>query len=183
LADYKGLETLITAAHAAIASAPELPIEVLIVGNGDRVHHLKDLAGTLLGTSIVFHSHQPANLMHSLLETVDLAVVSLCPNVIRSAYPSKLMSYLQAGCRVLAIVESDSDIARLVKANDLGATSEPGDSAGVAARIVEEATRPAPAQERLRIKQFTTDTFGMTATLDRWTALYRTLTVTQGPKQ
>ena len=69
--------------------------------------------------------------------------------IYRYAYPSKLAMYLEAGCRVLAVVEGASELARLVEDTKVGASCPPGDPRGVAEAILQEyersrTTEPAP---------------------------------------
>jgi colanic acid biosynthesis glycosyl transferase WcaI len=172
---FQGLETFIEGVRLATASLPASSLEVLIVGNGDSVARLKTTAGNLSSSVITFLPHQPASSMHALLQSVDLAVVSLMPGVIRSAYPSKLMSYLRAGCRVLAIVDSDSELSKLIQVNDLGIVCEPGDTLGVARCLAEEAGRNVASNDRRRIESFAANHFGIDETLAAWTALYARL--------
>ena len=48
----------------------------------------------------------------AVLATADLGLVSLMPDVITFAYPSKTASYLAEGLPVLVAVEPDSSLAR-----------------------------------------------------------------------
>ncbi|MBT8248618.1 MAG: glycosyltransferase family 4 protein [Acidimicrobiia bacterium] len=60
-----------------------------------------------------------------LIERSELAIVSLAPDVYRSSYPSKTMSYIDAHRPILAIVEEDSSLARDIVSHQLGTVSRP----------------------------------------------------------
>jgi glycosyltransferase involved in cell wall biosynthesis len=110
-----------------------------------------------------------------LMAGADLGLVTLLAGVARVAYPSKTMSYLSCGCRILAMVEGDSELATMLAEADLGASVDPGDAAGLAQAILAEARRERTQQERVRVRQFAAQRFGREAVLGQWRRLYADL--------
>ena len=73
------------------------------------------------------------------MQQADLAIISLASGVYHVAYPSKSMMYLAAGCPILAIVESDSELAQTVVQRQWGYVTrsfEPADIAEAIRRAV-----------------------------------------------
>lgn len=94
-----------------------------------------------------------------LIEQSDLAIVSLAPDVYRSSYPSKTMSYIEAGRPILAIVESNSSLAHDIVSNQLGAVCRPV-PAEIAASIRSLLLTPTPVAH--------TSAFQKSKTLRSW---------------
>jgi glycosyltransferase involved in cell wall biosynthesis len=78
-----------------------------------------------------------------------LGFVSLMPEVIRYAYPSKTMTYLSQGCPLLVAVEEGSELARSVVADDTGFHVPTGDATALAALLEYIADQP---RDDIRIK-------------------------------
>lgn len=171
---FQGLEQLIDVTSTLAPEHPDL--ELVFVGSGARVAALKQRAGPLFGSTIRFLGHQPLGAVLRLMKSSDLAVVSLQPGVFRVAYPSKTMMYLKAGCRLLVIVEPESELARFVIAENLGVVCPPGDTGILAAQLRSEISRrPSDPEEQTRVQGICQDHFGRPAILGRWSELLREL--------
>lgn len=115
----------------------------------------------------------PDEVARFLLERADLGIVSLGPGVIRSAYPSKTMSYLRHGTPILALVESDSELAATVLRSRIGCTVEPGDVPGLVKLLRELGSdRSTLDGARARAKALYVDSFDRVRRLDDWCALF-----------
>jgi hypothetical protein len=96
----------------------------------------------------------------------------LGPGIYRVAYPSKTMTCLAAGCRLLAVVEDSSELAALVRDEDLGTVCPPGDPAALDRAIAAELARgPLSDAERDRLRAVGAKHFDRTAKLDEWSRL------------
>lgn len=113
-------------------------VEFCFVGGGALTQQLRDQAGECLGKTIHFFPFQPLPIVLKLLSDAQLAIVSLSPNVIYTAYPSKTMSYVEAGCRILAVIEPDTELAHLIRSEDLGTVCEETSVTGIRAAIQKE---------------------------------------------
>lgn len=171
LGRFQGLDTLISAAWLL---KNRRDIQFMLMGTGVAVEDLQSQAGDLLDDTIVFIPHQPLPIALRIMHDADLGVISLVPGIIRSAYPSKTMMYLEAGCRVLAVVEPESELSRFVVERKVGSACKPGNAEELARRIVQECERsPGSEGDTEHIRQVSEECFGIPSTLAKWSALLR----------
>jgi glycosyltransferase involved in cell wall biosynthesis len=170
LGRFQGLTDLVDAAHRLAPQHPNL--NLVFIGAGTRRPALEARAGTLLGRQIHFIDHQPVSAAALALAHSQLAVVSLGPGIYRVAYPSKTATCLAAGCRLLAVVEAHSELAGLVRDEDLGIVCPPGDVDALVEAISAEVARGAlPEAERDRLRAAAAKHFDRSAKLDQWSRL------------
>ncbi|MBK1699825.1 hypothetical protein CKO41_12670 [Thiococcus pfennigii] len=130
---FQGLESLVDAMHR-LTGRPE--IELAFLGEGRALEGIKSRAGGLLGRQIKFFPHQSVEIARAVIRTADACVVTLVPEIIRYAYPSKTMTYLGEGRPLLVCVEAESELAEFVKREGVGLTVEPNDISALADAIV-----------------------------------------------
>jgi glycosyltransferase involved in cell wall biosynthesis len=150
LDETQGTELVFLGAGAAKVSLQEQCAEN---GLGDRVH---------------FVDHQPLNVAMAAMAESDLAVVSLAPGLIDSAYPSKTVMYLEMGCRILAIVENQSELAQLIVTENLGAVAEPGAVRAIASAIAGERDRTSGPDDETRSREIAAALFSAESVLPVW---------------
>jgi colanic acid biosynthesis glycosyl transferase WcaI len=170
---FQGIDQLIAAAHEL---TDEPAIEIVLVGNGIEVARLKELSGQLLDQSIRFIPVQPMHVASALVGDADLAVIILRPNVIKSAYPSKTMTYASSGTAILAVVEQDSELASTVQKHNFGFVTPPDNNSALGDTI-RKAYR---MREQLRSERDARRAIGLTLfsqrrALDQWSALINDL--------
>jgi glycosyltransferase involved in cell wall biosynthesis len=166
---FQNLESIVEAIHLLADNAA---VELHFIGAGVMVEPLKELSGDLLDESIFFHPYMPISTVMRVIETFDLGIVSLSPGVIKSAYPSKTMTYLESGCRLLTIVEGDSELAKFVISNDLGVVCKDASASSVVEAIEAELVAARAASvDRKRIREIGRSSFGQGAILNRWCRL------------
>lgn len=176
--DHGRFQSLDTIVEAAERLAHRENIEFLFVGAGTVVEDLKKQAGSMRGDTVHFHPYMPINEVMSLIQTSHLGIVSLSPGIIQTAYPSKTMSYLEAGCKLLALVDSDSDLADLVQHEEIGAVCSEPTSEAVAEAIENQYTQwKAGEYDRDRIRKVGRDNFGQPVLLDRWLTILERMPV------
>lgn len=115
---FQSLEDLLS----AVAQLPDH--HLTFVGEGRAETPLRDAAASLPDGIVSFLPFLPVEDARELVRQADLAVVSLERGIIKYAYPSKLITYLRAGTPVLAIVEPDSELAKLVRKERVGLVAE-----------------------------------------------------------
>lgn len=119
-------------------------------------------------------SHQPHLPLRDAMQEIlraDAAVVSLQPGVIATAFPSKLLMYLELGRRILALVEPNSELAETVANASLGTVADPTNTEAVTAAmraLTSSDSFLGPAE----IQAFGRQHFSSDVVLERWTALY-----------
>ena len=121
---------------------------------------------------IVLVSHGSPRAVRALLATAQFGLVSLAPDVIRYAYPSKTATYLGAGLPVLVAVEPDSFLARSVLDHRIGALLPVDDEVGARAVLAAWASRrdELPAMAK-RATAYWRDKYAAEQILPRWVDL------------
>lgn len=178
---FQGLEHVI---EAAWLLRDEPAIELLLVGAGAAKQRLIAQAGELNGRTVRFHDYVSVGAIRQVMRQSDLGLVTLSPGMYRVAYPSKTMTLLAAGVPILAVVEPDSELARFVEREGVGAVCAPNDAAALAARIRQSyAARGDLPQQRRHIAEVAERHFGLEGHLDFWSALMRRLADAAAPPQ
>jgi colanic acid biosynthesis glycosyl transferase WcaI len=83
---------------------------------------------------------QPRDRVSEMLSCADVMLLITSQKMGISSVPSKLITYLAVGKPVLCSVSEDSDIADLVKSNDIGLVVPPGDPMKICEGILELAS-------------------------------------------
>jgi colanic acid biosynthesis glycosyl transferase WcaI len=175
LGRFQGLEQVLEAVKRVAPEHPELRLDFL--GEGHARTRLEEQAGELLGRQVFFHGYLPLEQAAAAVRTADLSLVTLQPHIIRHAYPSKTMTCLAEGSPLLAMVEPDSELARMVRDEQVGFVAPQEDPAALA-EALRQALATAPAEraamgERARTlaeRAFTTE-----SSLPWWCSLFRDL--------
>ena len=112
----QGLENVVEAAKKAEQQKQE--VMFLLVGSGNQIDYLKDLASDC--QSIIFVPPVTEEELSNLLNAADILLVNEKPGVREMSMPSKLTTYFQTGVPVLVSSEPDSIAAREVKSHEIG---------------------------------------------------------------
>jgi glycosyltransferase involved in cell wall biosynthesis len=118
LGRFQALDSLLEA--ACLLEAAGEKIRLVFMGSGVMKPALLRQAEASGTRSVVFLDHRPLDQAIPLMQDADMGVVSVQPAVCRVAYPSKTMTYLAIGLPVLAIVEPQSELARMIEGENLG---------------------------------------------------------------
>lgn len=171
--EFQGLQQLISAAHLL---GGYNGIQFLFIGNGVVKPQLIERAADLVGRTVFFHDFVPRGFAFRVMQESQLGIVPLAPGMYRYAFPSKAATLLMAGCPILAVVECDSSLARLVQSRMLGWVSPPGCVREIAESILcAYASRRKWENERDRIRRTAERHFGTAAKLEAWSRLVRRL--------
>ena len=94
-------------------------IKLVIVGDGavkkeliSKVHATK--------ANVEFFDQHPANVVKKMISKADIGLVSLSKNIYKYGYPGKIMTYLEQGKPIIAILEKESEIVKLMEQNNYG---------------------------------------------------------------
>ena len=102
----------------------------------------------------------------------DLSIVSLMPGVIDCAYPSKTMSYLESGCRILGMLEPDSELAQLINEKAIGTIAGDMSAENIADAVKNEfQKRHSQNASKENIRAIGRELFGRETILNQWTHL------------
>ncbi len=126
------LDNVLNAA-ALIHDRPE--IEILLVGDGATRRDLETQAARLRLKNTRFLPYQPRDELAQSLSAADLHLISMHPQVHHCLMPSKLYGILASGTPVLAITAEDSELARLIREQEIGFAISPEDPPALAAKL------------------------------------------------
>ncbi len=117
-----------------IAAAREIPhIQVVINGDGAARSSLQVLARDC--GNVHFAEYQPIERLGEVLASADIHVVPLRAGLASSSVPSKTYSILAAGRPILAAIDLDTEIPRILVASGGGITVPPEDVAKFTAAL------------------------------------------------
>jgi colanic acid biosynthesis glycosyl transferase WcaI len=122
------LETIVKAYDAAKNN--NLVLEFV----GDRIHNEKVVTRvrTWAGGEIRFRERCDRSQLCESLNSCDAAIVALVPGMVGLSVPSRCYNILSAGKPLIAVVDEQSEIARIIKEHQLGWTIRSGDVVGLA---------------------------------------------------
>ncbi len=127
----QGLETLVDAAgHLRSPDA-----HVTIVGNGAAREALEERARKSAQGRVSFLPFQPRERVPELYASSDVGIVILRPGMGDSSVPSKMYTIMAAGKPIVASVDAESEVARLIGQVGCGIAVPPGDPAALAGAI------------------------------------------------
>jgi len=166
----QGLEIAIDAARL-LSDQPQ--VRFLIIGEGMMRKTLEAAAATL-PSGVQLMEYQPNALMPQIYGASDLCLVTQAAATGSDAIPSKVYRIMASGRPVVAVTESSSDLAALVRSADCGAVVEPGDAAGLAAVVRDAVRAPGEWQEKAaRGRAHVAERYDRGTISDRYDALIR----------
>lgn len=111
-----------------ILAAREIPnIDIVINGDGVARSSLQELAQDC--SNVHFVDYQPIERLGEVLASADIHIVPLRAGLAIVSVPSKVYSILAAGRPILAAIDVDSEIPRILATSGAGITVPPGDAA------------------------------------------------------
>lgn len=120
----QGLEHVLTVAERLAAQAD---ICFVFVGDGSGKAQLVQDAQSRHLANVMFLPFQPRARLPEVLATADVSLVPLQHGIGAQSLPSKSFSILASGRPILASVDEDSDLARLVQRSEAGLCVPPED--------------------------------------------------------
>ena len=141
-------------------------LEFLFIGEGPargEVELIQDRKVRVMG-------YQPPDETFRWLEESDLGLVPLKPGLLDVAYPSKVITYLAAGCGLVVVGEDATELGRTVREFDVGEVAPPGDVEELMAAIDRAAAKAGPDLAR-RARECHSALFKRRDALERWSKL------------
>ena len=126
LVAYSGNVGFSQSLELLVHAARELPgVTFLISGEGSAKSSLVEQAVGL--ANVRFSPYQPADRLSELLGVADLHVVPLRAGLGNVSVPSKTYSILAAGRPILAAIDPDTEVPRILEASGAGVAVPPDD--------------------------------------------------------
>ncbi|MFM8388832.1 MAG: glycosyltransferase family 4 protein [Actinomycetota bacterium] len=125
-----------------IEAARRMPhVSFVVNGEGSSRAELQQQAAGL--ANVVFVDYQPADRLAEVLASADVHVVPLRRGLGNVSVPSKAYSIMAAARPILASIDSDSEVARMIGAARCGAVVAPDDADAFVAALTSLLDQPA----------------------------------------
>lgn len=131
---FQGWECILDAAKLVGEVNPD--IHFAIIGSGSYKQKLIKRVEEEKMENISVHPLQPASRLSEIYSIGDLEIVSVEPGLSKMALPSKTFVIMAAGSALLSLVDQTSDIAHIIKDQQMGYTLEHGDARALADTIL-----------------------------------------------
>jgi glycosyltransferase involved in cell wall biosynthesis len=170
LGEFQALDMVVDAAKEL---SKERPFRLVFLGAGAARPRLIARAGDYLDRTIFYLPYVTPETAFQAMRCSDFGIVSLAHGVYRYAYPSKSMTYLSAGCPIIALVEPASELAQKVAEHKLGYTAAEHSSQSLA-QAMRQACESLPvwnARRRQEVATHCDALFGQEQMLAAWMEL------------
>ncbi len=94
-------------------------IKLVFVGDGIIKEELK-FKIQKNKANIQLFDQQSVTVVKKMIERADIGLVSLSANIYKYGYPSKIMTYLEQGKPIIALLEKESEIAKFIEMENCG---------------------------------------------------------------
>jgi glycosyltransferase involved in cell wall biosynthesis len=115
-------------------------IHFLFIGSGSRERALTAKAAEAGLTNLTFLGAKPRRDQPNFLNACDVILVSLVPGMTGVSVPSRMYNFMAAGKPVIAIVDDNSEIAKVVQEEQIGWVVPPGQPDKIVEAILEAQT-------------------------------------------
>lgn len=168
LGRFQSLPLLAEGVARLFPDHPEL--ELFFLGDGTALPELQARWGD--HPQVRFGPFLPFAQARPLIRAADIGLVSLTPGIHRVAYPSKMQTYLGLGVPVMALVDTDSQLAATIRDEGLGAVPDARTPAAIAAALAPLlASAPRLEQARNRVSAYHAREASSAAILACWSKL------------
>ncbi len=172
----QGLENVVLAAQEA--EKQKIAVQFLLVGGGNQIEKLKELAAGCKRISFIPPVSDQE--LSNLLNAADILLVNEKPGVKEMSMPSKLTTYFQTGVPVLVCSEADSIAAREINNHNIGFWVQSGTPNALLGAVLDldlgNASKVATAA-----KEFASKNLGKAQTIEKFVSLLERVRV-QGRK-
>jgi len=158
-------------------------IRIVCVGEGPLKEIILREQKTKQLSNLTVLGFQPRARVNEMQSSADTMLLVTSPEMGVSSVPSKLITYLAVGKPVLCSVAETSDIAHLVKTNDIGLVVPPGEAVKISEGIIEFASmgREQLRYKGLRARELAIQTYSLPRALQDFDDLFEN--ILQGKKQ
>jgi glycosyltransferase involved in cell wall biosynthesis len=118
-------------------------------------------------SNIHYLPHQTVDKANAIIAQASLGIVSLNPGIYRYAFPSKTFTYMACGVPIIAVVEKDGELARMVEENGVGVCSHDHSANAIAIAIIHAIDNGIVAEE---ISKHVVSTYNATYHIDKVTS-------------
>lgn len=170
---FHELETVIDAI-ALLEKRGQDDIQLLIIGEGARKEKLQQRVEQRNIRNVRFLPFQPLDRLPETLTCGNASLVGIKPGMEGLCVSSKLYSSLAAGKPILAVVDEDDEVARVVREYDCGIHIEPGNADAAANTLQAWANNPKhAAQAGKNARECFEQQYTLRHAVDQYAVLFR----------
>ena len=151
-------------------------VHFLLLGSGAKKAWLEKETGQRTLTNITILPHRPRSESQNFLNACDVSLISFVSGMAGISVPSRLYNVLAAGKPIIAIADSESELAQVVREESVGWVVSPNDVRQFAEAIVEaEANRELLRQMSRRARAAAESKYRLQAIIDAYVRLFADL--------
>ena len=169
-----GLECLLSA--IADLQSDET-VHFLLIGNGSRKRWLETQARALGLPNITVLEHRPRTDQQNFLNACDIAIITFARGMAGVSVPSRMYNILAAGKAIIAVADSQSELAMMVEDEQLGWVVAPGEASGIVRAVNSARRQPDLLAEMGRRARVVAERYSLSSAV----TAYRTLMVDMRP--
>lgn len=110
-------------------------IVFVLIGGGSSQRQLEQMVNERGLTNVRFFDYQPKGELSTSLSAADLHLAPLDQRIVRYMMPCKLYGILASGTPLIAVAPEGCELAQVVREEDVGFVTPPGDFAALAEQI------------------------------------------------
>ncbi len=148
-------------------------IQFWFVGEGAAKARLVAGLDDLQEKTVFFVPRQPAAVAQKMMASASLNLVSLSKGVYHVSYPSKTLTSLALSTPILAVMEENSELGKMVREENIGYTAGPNLPSELASVIrVAYSERTRRTELRANVKRLYERRFATEKILENWSQLF-----------
>ena len=134
-----------------VASANQLKndgdVVFLFAGDGAKRKFVENRKRILNLDNIILINSYKRDEQQEILGAAELAIIALVKGMKGISFPSRLYNFLASGRPIIAIVEENSDLAKLIRSENIGWVVQPGDYKSLT-ETIEKAKKDSTLEEK-----------------------------------
>lgn len=124
--------SILTQATMILNNLKSMNMELVIIGDGACKKNLVEVSQNKGLSKIKFFPFQEQRYVSEVYSLGDIEILSLANNITKTSFPSKLFTIMAVGKPVFAIVDKQSELAKLIEMHKVGVVADANDPNNVA---------------------------------------------------
>lgn len=158
----------------AVELRNEPRIKFVFIGEGVEKESLMSRSTDMIDKTVFFLGYLQSDIAINALKASDLGVVSISDPTYKTAYPSKTMTYLNAGLPTMVFVNKEAELANFIKKEKLGIVVSPDNIEEAKDKILDLAYSDS-FFDKNHIRRVAEREFGEKTILKKWSELIKRL--------
>jgi glycosyltransferase involved in cell wall biosynthesis len=168
-----GLESLLESARKL---SEKSKIHFLFAGWGAKKRWLEETVQKECLHNVTILANRPRDDLHNLLNACDVAIISFVPGMAGVSVPSRMYNIMAAGKPIIAVADSDSELALVVQEEQIGWIVPPDQPDRITEAILEAQAHPDwLAKMGLRARQAAEEKYSLPLVIEAYRTLIHSL--------